>query len=394
MKYQRLIDLNPILKRKSIFLFGPRQTGKSTLLTERYPQALVIDLLNRSTYQQYARNLGYFVDNVRYAVENQNQKLIIVDEVQKLPELLDEVHSLIESYKDLRFILTGSSARKLKREGANLLGGRASWLHLHPLVSKEIGFDRYQHDLRRISNYGTLPSILNSEDPWEDLKDYIGLYLKEEIKHEALVRSLEGFTRFFNHVALTNSEQVNFTRLGDDAQVSPRKVREYYQVLEDTLVGYLLPAFYKTKKRKAMTTAKFFFFDTGITNCLLEQKELSTKTSEFGKILEQMIFNELKAYLDYYRIEDALFYWRSTSKLEVDFLVKTAKEKWIAIEVKSSTNPSSKSYRGIFALEEEIPLEKKIVVCLADSPRKTKEGIEILPLSLFLQQLWSDTLLT
>jgi uncharacterized protein len=186
-----------------------------------------------------------------------------VDEIQKLPALLDEVHLLLEENKDIRFILTGSSARKIKAKGVNLLGGRASWFVMHPIVAKEIGYETYCKDLLRLIQYGKLPSILESTAPWEDLKDYLGLYLSEEIKNEALVKDLEGFSRFLDSVVLTNAEQVNFTDLGSDAQVAPRKVKEYYQLLEDTLIGYLLPAYTATKSRKAMTTPKFFLFDTG-----------------------------------------------------------------------------------------------------------------------------------
>jgi predicted AAA+ superfamily ATPase len=243
--------------------------------------------------------------------------------------------------------------------------------------------------LVRNLTFGFLPHILNSKSPWADLEDYVGLYLKEEIQQEATVRSLEGFSRFLNTVALTNAQQLNFTELGNDAQVAPRTVREYYQVLEDTLVGHILPAFENTVKRKAMTTAKFYLFDPGVTNFLLGRKTLSAKTPEFGTLLEQSIFCEIKAFLDYHAIYDSLFYWRSTSLIEVDFVVKDTKGEWLGIEVKAAEEPQRKDFSGLLALEEDLPLKNKIVVCQTKTPRINKDNIEILPVRKFHEDLWA-----
>ena len=302
--------------------------------------------------------------------------------------MLDEVHRQIELHKEIRFILTGSSARKLKRSDVNLLGGRASRFYFHPITSIEMGFDQYSQNLERNITYGFLPQILLSSDPWQDLSDYVGIYLKEEIQQEAIVRSIDGFSRFLNTVALTNSEQINFTKIANDIDCSPKKVREYYQVLEDTLVGHLLEAFTKTKKRKAMTSAKFYLFDPGITNALLGRKFIAQKTKEFGNLFEQLVFCEIKAYLDYHQITDSLFYWRSTSKLEVDFIMLDPSSKLIAIKVKSSDNPSLKDSKGLLALEEDVKLKRKIIVCLSKKAKLFEHDVEVLPLQLFLEKLW------
>jgi len=386
--FQRILRLNQILERKSLFLFGPRQTGKSTFLKMVYPDAYVVNLLRAAEYLKFKSDPKQFGEEMEFAYKKQNKRLFVIDEIQKIPELLDEVHRLIEEYKDIRFILTGSSARKLKKSGVNLLGGRASRVHFHPIVSVEYGLDDFEENLMTNLTYGFLPQILTSKDPWADLEDYVALYLKEEIEQEAIVRSLGGFTRFLSTVAKTNAQQLNFADIANDAQVPPRTVREYYQVLEDTLIGSLLPAYKETAKRKAVTTAKFYLFDIGVANFLVGRKSLSAKTPEFGPIFEQLIYTEIKAYLDYNRRNESLFYWRSTSQFEVDFLVSEPSDTWVAIEAKGTSTPSAKDFKGMLALEEELPLRKKIVVCLTDRPRLVDGKIEVLPLRYFLEKLW------
>lgn len=390
--YKRILNINQVLDRKSLFLLGPRQSGKSTFLKKNYPKAFTVDLLKTKDFLKYKTNPSSFGEEIEYQIKHHQQNLFVIDEIQKIPELLDEVHRLIEEYKNSRFILTGSSARKLKKSGVNLLGGRASRFYFHPIVSVEYGIEKFVKNLTQILNFGLLPSILNSKDPWADLDDYVALYLKEEIQQEAIVRSLEGFSRFLTTVAMTNGQLINFNELANDAQIAPRTVRDYYQVLEDTLTGHLLPPFENTSKRKSIRTAKFYLFDPGVANFLLGRKTLFEKTPEFGGVFEHMIFCELKAYLDYYQISDSLFFWRSTSQFEVDFLVRTPKKEWIGIEVKSSASPSKRDFRGLLALEEDLKLKQKIIVCLTDKPR-TNEGIDILPLQVFLHQLWSGKLI-
>jgi len=296
--FKRALNLEPILKRKSLFLLGPRQTGKSTFLRHTFPQALYINLLKNSEYQEYLNKPDQLQNRVRYFINNSESRVIIIDEIQKLPNLLDEVHDLIETYKSLRFILTGSSARKLKRGGANLLGGRATKIDFFPLCYVELGKDKNALWLKGISA-GKLPAIVDSSDYYFDLKEYVGLYLKEEVQAEGLTRSIKNFSRFLEIDALYNGEQVNYTSIGSDAQILPSLVRDYFEILSDTLIGHSLNAFLETKKRKAMTTAKFYLFDCGVTAALTGRKEIAQKTPEFGKQLEQALFLELKTYLTY-----------------------------------------------------------------------------------------------
>lgn len=386
--YKRALNLATALKRKSVFLLGPRQTGKSTYLRKTFPQALYINLLRSSEYQSYLKNPGRLQEVVRYFCEEGKSRLVIIDEVQKLPQLLDEVHDLIESDKALRFILTGSSARKLKGGSANLLGGRATKFQFYPLCFPELGSEAPEKWLRHLS-CGALPSVLDSTDPVADLKDYVGLYLREEIAAEGITRSIGNFSRFLDVAALVSGEQVNFTSLGSDVQLSPSTVRSYFEVLEDTLIGHTLPAFLQTKKRKAVSTVKFYFFDCGVVNSLLGRSQVAVGTPEYGKLLEQALFIEMKAYLDYNKIDKKLEYWRSTSQFEVDFLVYSDLKDIVAIEVKSGSNPSKKDYKGLLALEDDVKLKRKIVVCNTEQARKTEEGIEILPWATFLKKLWA-----
>ncbi|MEN0060472.1 MAG: DUF4143 domain-containing protein [Bdellovibrio sp.] len=361
-------------------------------MRQHFPKALYINLLRHSEYQQYSSSPAKFRETIQYFAENNDERLVIVDEVQKLPALLDEVHDLIEGDKSLRFILTGSSARKLKRGGANLLGGRASRFFFYPLCYPELGTAGIQKWKERLL-HGALPSVVDSSDPMADLQDYVGMYLREEVLAEGLTRSIDNFSRFLNFAALCNGEQINFASLGSDAQLSPSTVRSYFEILHDTLIGHYLPAFQGTEKRKAVATAKFYLFDCGVVNALLGRTSAAAGTPEYGKLLEQALLGEIKSYLEYKKIPKKLEYWRSTSQFEVDFLVYSKLTDIVAIEVKGSVNPSGKDFKGLFALEEDVKLTRKIVVCMADTPRKTEEGVEILPLEVFLKKLWDGQII-
>lgn len=392
--FSRILDMSETLKRKSILLIGPRQTGKTTYLREHFPKAQVIDLLQTGLYRSLSADPSLLTQIVSAGTPKTN--LFVIDEVQKVPELLDEVHRLIELDKKLRFILTGSSARKLKRQGTNLLGGRASRFYFHPLVWPEFAganSEKSEKYLAKALRIGSLPSILTSDAPEKDLEDYVGLYLKEEIHAEGLARNIANFSNFMNAAAMTQAEQINFTAVASDAQVPQRTVVDYFGVLQDTLIGYLVPAYTKTKKRKAMSSAKFYFFDVGVGNALLGRTRFSANSSEFGKALEHFIFNQLKAYLDYQQSTQELSYWRSTSGFEVDFVIPTGRASAISIEVKASRNPQSRDYKGLLALEEDVQLQRKIVVCQSPVPMKTPDGVEIMPISHFLNQLWQGHIL-
>lgn len=391
--YKRILDITPTLERKSLFLLGPRQTGKSTFLKTHFPKALYINLLKSTEFQRYSKRPDQVQEVINYFIQKHKDRVVIIDEIQKIPSLLDEVHDLIENNKSLRFILTGSSARKLKRGGANLLGGRASWYHFYPLCYPELGKAGIRKWMERTS-IGALPSIIDSEAPFDDLKDYIALYIREEILAEGISRSIENFSRFLDFAALSNAEQVNYTSLGNDAQLAPSTVRDYFEVLSDTLIGHSLPAFLQTKKRKAVSTSKFYLFDCGVVNTLLGRKEVAAGTPEFGKMLEQALMIEIKAYLSYKRKDTKLEYWRSTSQFEVDFLLYSNLKDIVGIEVKAGVNPSAKDFKGLKAFEDDHALKRKIVVCTTDTPRKTSDGIEIMPVEEFLKELWEDRIIS
>lgn len=377
--YTRALELEPILKNRSCFLLGPRQTGKSTLLKQRFPEARYINLLEADVFREYSANPELLRQRLKPA-----DRRIIIDEVQKLPSLLDEAQALIDRDKQLRFVFTGSSARKLKRGHANLLAGRAWFARLHPLVSPEVEFAQ----LERRLNTGGLPAVFDSRHPRQDLLAYVGSYLQEEIRGEALTRAIEPFSRFLTVAGLCNGESLNFTSIGSDCGVAPRTVREYVQILEDTLVGHVLPAFQKTAKRKPVATAKFYWFDVGVAHVLGRQGHITAGSSAYGRALEHLVFLELRAYLDYRRREDSLTYWRSLSQIEVDFVI----DEHTAIEVKATGRVSGRDLKGLLALREEVPLQRMIVVCTERQARRTDEGVEVIPIGEFLETLWKGQL--
>ncbi len=383
--FDRYLAIKDIL-RKSIFLLGPRQTGKSTLLQMTFKKAYWVDLLKARTFRELAANpelLGQRIENNIDEIE-----IVIIDEIQKLPLLLDEVHSIIEKYKSIRFILTGSSARKLRKVGVNLLGGRANRHFLNPICYKELmlspSLNKTWEDKLQ---WGGLPSILLSTDKKEDLINYVDLYLKEEIQAEAISRSIGNFSRFLDAATLCNAEQLNYTKVGNDSGVAPRTVKDYFQVLEDTLFAHTLPVYNKTKKRKSTSIAKFYFFDTGVANALASRWQLKQGTTEYGKALEHLIFTEIKAAIDYLKTDTKMFYWRSLSKFEVDFVLKTGISTF-GIEVKGSRHVASTDEKGLLALNEDVSKLIKIIISLEDEPRLTKNGTKIFPVEIFLDKLW------
>ena len=376
--YQRVINFDPYIDHKSLFLLGPRQAGKSTLLRQRFPKAQYIDLLNTDVF----RTLLSTPEQLRERVSP--GELVIIDEIQKLPTLLNEVQWLIDN-KDCRFLLTGSSARKLKRGNANLLGGRALFFHLYPLTSHEIGYD----NLSRLLEVGGLPGIVDSPIAWEELKAYVGAYLREEIQAEALTRSIENFSRFLDIAIHFNAEQINYTKIGNDAEVPPRTIKDYVKILEDTLIIHVLPPFKRGSRRKTASMEKIYFFDIGVAHAMARRQSIQPGTPEYGKTFEHFVFLELQAAKEYQRKEVALSFWRTHSNLEVDFIVDDR----IAIEVKGTGKVSSQDTKPLLALDEEIKLERKIIVCNEKAYRTTETGIEIMPISLFCEQLWEEDLL-
>ncbi len=378
---RRCLDLSKPLRHKSLFLFGPRQTGKTTYLRQVFPHARFYNLLETNAFRELSRRPELIRERL-----GPQEKLVIIDEVQKLPSLLDEAQVMIDRDRELRFIFTGSSARKLRRGGANLLGGRAWVSRLHPLVGPELDYG----SLERRLNLGGLPFILNSPHPDEELNSYIGNYLMEEIQAEGAVRSVESFSRFLPVAALASGEQINFTEIGNDCHVPPRLVREYVQVLDDTLVAHQVEPYGKTTKRKPVSMAKFYMFDVGVTNALVKRGKVEPGSEGFGRALEHQIYLELRAYLDYSRLIDIpLTYWRTLSQIEVDFVIGDS----VGVEVKARPLTGRRDYKGLMALDEEVPLQRKIVVCLESEPRLSQEGIEVMPITHFLRELWGGRII-
>ena len=378
----RNVDLCKILENKSLFLFGPRQTGKSSFIKN---QLINNDIAMFWTLLDGRLRLKVLADPsiLRQEVEVRNLRdcIIIIDEIQKCPELLDEVHFLIEE-RNIRFLLTGSSARKLRNSGVNLLGGRATQRHFHPFNFAEIG-NHPNYNLSYIFEHGLLPSMFLSSDIEEDLSAYVDTYLTEEIAAEGFSRNIPNFARFLTVASMSNSQLINYTNIASDSQVPVQTVKQWFQVLEDTLLGYQVESFTNTKKRKAITTSKFYFFDIGIARALRNIPAPKENTTEFGEYFEHLICMELKSWIDYKHPRSKLTYWRSNSNMEVDFCV----DEEIAIEVKSSSNVTEKHLKGLKALREEGIFKRYVVVCQEEHPRIT-DGIEILPWKYFFEELW------
>ena len=375
MYVKRQLGLLEILQKKSYFLFGPRQTGKTSLIQHTLNEYRCYNLLKTDVYLKLSREPQRLRQEITV-----DDKIVIIDEIQKLPILLDEVHNLIEE-KGIHFLLTGSSARKLRNKGVNLLGGRARTRRLHPFILKEL---KANFQLMKALDTGLIPSIYFSNAPFEDLEAYAGNYLKEEIAAEAIVRNMPAFSRFLTVAGLCNGKMINYTNIASDAQVPRSTVQEYFQILRDTLLGDDLPAWRKSVKRKPVSTSKFFFFDIGVARFLQGRRGLKMRSPEFGEAFEAYIHHEIKTYCDYKGACD-LCYWRSTSGFEVDFVINGK----TAIEVKGKANITRKDFKGLAAIMEEELLKNYILVTLEDTPRKDGD-ICIIPWKDFITNLWQD----
>ena len=370
---ERALDLPFLLQKKSHFLFGPRQTGKTSLIHHSLQGVKSYDLLDTSVYLALSQNPSRIVQEL-----DPRDEIVVVDEIQRLPVLLNEVHRLIEE-RGIRFLLTGSSARKLRRGGVNLLGGRARTKYMHPLTYRELG-NRF--DLLKAIERGLLPSIYLSDDPRADLQAYTGSYLQQEIAAEGITRNVPAFSRFLKVAALCNGTLVNFTNVSNDAQVPRTTVYEYFEILKDTLLLYELPAWRKSKKRKPLASSKYYFFDVGVV-ATLQGREFRPGTPEFGEAFETYLMHELVSYSDTISGEP-LSYWRSTSGFEVDFILGDH----TAVEVKAKENLSTHDLKSLRALAEEKKL--KHYLCVSFEPRiRNLENVTILPFREFLEALWS-----
>ena len=378
MEIARNLNLLDLLQKKSFFLFGPRATGKSTLIRQQLQSGVtVIDLLDSRVYLKL---LGS-PHELEEIISADNDEIIVIDEIQRIPELLNEVHRLIERRK-LTFLLTGSSARKLRRGYANLLAGRVWEARLFPFIYLEIA----DFNLERFLRYGGLPAVYLSDYPEEELNAYVNTYLKEEIMAEGLIRKLPPFSRFLKTMALSNTEIINFTKLANDCQVPPSTVTEYVALLEDTLVGFLIQPWKESLKRKAISTAKFYFFDPGVTHMLSGTRVLDRNSNIYGKSFEQFIAMEIRAYLSYRRKRDEMRFWRSTHGHEVDFLIGLE----TAVEVKASQKITDRDFKGLKTLAEENVFKNYIIVS-QDVLNTRKENFQALHWRKFLQELWNDS---
>ena len=368
---------------ETFFLWGPRQTGKSTLLRARYPDAVWVDLLKADEFRRYVER----PERLRQELaQREGTPFVVVDEVQKVPALLDEVHWLHEN-RGVRFALCGSSARKVRRGHANLLGGRATRYHLHGMTSAELGA---RWDLVRMLNHGTLPAIYLAARPDRLLRAYVGDYLKEEIAAEGLVRRIPVFSAFLDAAALSDAELVNFSTIARDCGVSSQTIRSYFDILVDTKLGRWLPAWTKRPKRRTVASPKFYFSDVGVVNVLARRGRLEPGSPLFGKAFESWCHHELTAYNEYSETFAPLSHWRLTTGVEVDFVAGAME---LAIEAKATRRVTADSLKGLRQLTVDHPeVGRRIVVCLETVPRRTEDGIEILPAADFATLLWGGRL--
>ena len=362
----------------SIFLFGARQTGKTTILRQQFPKAIYIDLLDTEVKSRLSRRPVLLYETIKDKPEN---TLVIIDEIPEVPELLNEVHRLI-SERHIIFILCGSSARKLKRKGKNTLGGRALPVYLYPFVSAEIP----NFDIDHAVSYGMIPSHYLAKNPQRRLAAYIQVYLKEEIKEEALVRNLNAFQRFLEVAALTDGEMVNNNNIAQDCGVSATTVSAYFDILEDTLIGYRIPAFAKVMKRRLVQAPRFYYFDIGIANHLLHRKELVRGTTDYGHAFEHLVVQEIYAWMHYAHSEEQLSYWRTYTGVEVDVVIGDAR---VAIEIKSVEEVMTRHLKGLKAFGEEHPQSRRIIVSL-DKFNRHMGDIECIHVLDFFKLLWSE----
>ena len=375
---KRSLDLSKDLKNKSVFLLGPRQTGKSSYVREQLPEHLLFNLLLPETYNRLNFRPQALIEEVLDA-----KKIVVIDEIQKIPRLLDVVHSLIED-KKVRFLLTGSSARKLKSTHLNLLGGRARVRHLHPFLFRELG---NQFKLATALNNGLIPSHYFSDDSDADLDSYIGVYLQQEIANEGLTRNIPAFSRFLEVAALGHGEQIDFTKISIETQVPRTTIHEYYQILQDTLIAHEVPSWRKSRKRRAVATAKYYFFDWGVVRKLQQLPTVLEGSPLFGRAFESFVFQELKAYCDLHGM-DGPSYWRTSLKDEVDFIIGDE----IAIEVKGKSQVNAADAKGLLRLQEERKLKTYFLVYNGNRELKFPEapGIRVLPWRQFLTELWDN----
>ena len=368
-------------ENNAFFLWGARKTGKTTYLKNAFKEVLYVDMLKTNISQKYELK----PELLREEIIANKPVLVIIDEIQKVPQLLDEIHWCIENTVS-KFILCGSSARKLIRMKANLLGGRAWRYEMFPLTTLEIGDD---FDLLRAMNHGLIPQHYFSNHPERFLESYVMDYLAHEIKAEAMVRNVPAFHRFLEIAAISNSEIINFSSIARDCGVSSVTVKDYFQILQDTLLGFMLQPFTKKIKRTPVESSKFYFFDMGITRALRRMLIVQEGSVDFGHFFEHFILMEIRAFLSYFNHYKNIYFWRTQCGQEVDLVIGEAE---CAIEIKTSKQKSMKDFKGLLAFGEEFPNAKLIAVTFDDSKRMIDHKIEVFPWKEFLKQMWENNL--
>lgn len=380
----RLINIELPL-RQSAFLWGPRKTGKTTYLKQNFADSLFYDFLNTDLVFELMRRPALLREQISAKNPEELAHPIILDEVQKVPGILDEVHGLIENH-GLRFILCGSSARKLKRGKFNLLGGRAWHYEMFPLVSCEIG----ELDLLTVLNHGLVPNHFLQEGYQKSLKGYVQDYLKEEIFAEGLSRNIPGFSRFFDTLKYSHGELINFSNIGRDAGIDSKTVKEYFQILVDTLLGRFVEPFKRRSARQIITKApKFYLFDVGVANYIMRRHVKEERGEAFGRALEHFIFMELTAHSSYKELDYEIRYWRTKTGQEVDFVLGDAE---VAIEVKGSSRVDQRELKSLLLFIDEYSPRSAIVVSNEKQARRVG-NIRLLPWRQFLDELWNGNII-
>jgi predicted AAA+ superfamily ATPase len=383
---KRILDMK-LPRQQSAFLWGARKTGKTTYLKERFPNSLVYDFLKTDLFFEISKNPSLLRERLLAKENRALKEPIILDEVQKVPQVLDEVHWLIEN-KGLRFVLCGSSARKLKRGQTNLLGGRAWRYELFPLVSQEIG----KVNLLHVLNHGLIPLhyLQNDEDCKKSLEAYVQDYLREEVFAEGLTRNIPAFSRFFDAFGYSHGEMTNYCNIARECGIDSKTVKEYYQILVDTLLAVRIEPFKKRQSRQVITkAAKYYMFDVGVAGYLTKRHLTEQRGAEFGKAFEHFVLMEMVAYRSYAGRDFVINFWRTKSGLEVDFVLGIGE---IAIEIKGAGCIDKKDMNGLNAFTQAHFPKRSIIIC-NEREKRLHGKIEILPWEIFLEQLWAGKIL-
>jgi len=373
--YHRIFNPSPT---SSFFIFGARGTGKSSWLKATFAQKNYIDLLDDETFNILNAQPKRLIDLV-----HDLRQPVIIDEVQKVPHLLDEVHRLIENSK-LRFILTGSSARKLRKRGVNLLAGRAFTYQFHPLTSVEMKND---FNLKKALKFGLLPMATTTDDPDKYLQSYLRTYLREEVLLEGLTRNLPAFSRFLQAASFSQAAPLNVSKVASECAVERTVVIDYFSILQDLLISVELPIFSKKAKRELMTKSKFFFFDCGLYQAIRPRGPLDSDSEINGFALETLVLQNIRALNDYYEWKYELFYWHTRKHQEVDLILYGPKN-LIAIEVKSTERPQKKDFESLLLFKEDYPMAK-VMMIYGGTEEKTLHGIQMIPANLFFKNIKS-----